>query len=444
MKNFNGKLVFHPMLPAYLIYDLVEEYRQSKEKQHLRDAQKILDLSIAHSSHLKNSIVFYYYPKDKLTLYPNKFYSALTQIRYLRALCHLNKHSEKNYIKKLIIKVFLKKYSEKNYLQQSIIKIFNLENIFKRETLIKKIFNSLLIDVQDGGVLLNHDEGIIFEEYPHSIPQLTLNGWLTVIQTLIEMKSELKKLNIGITELIDKNLMLLKKILPLYDVPHLHNSRYQLTGFNRLRLILSKETNLKFKKIALKIPSLGCYGFKKRTPKNTTRWHNYVEKNEGKLIQLNIVQSLISYPKPNILEIEILASEKLKFFVQLGDGDYTPDLSGMPLQRWRVIGNFFLNKGLNKISIPLPFDDKNITFYPTNFKKRFNSKQYNVYHFIHIAALADLYAFSNDSLFKEYALKWLEYSKKWSSLDIYKDCEHTHPRTIQFEHKVLQKLEKIK
>jgi hypothetical protein len=330
-----------------------------------------------------------YRPESGLSKHPSPFYSALTQTWYIKAICDLSKYVGGKY----------------------------------RESL-QLIFHSLQIPLEQGGVLVKKNYGWILEEYPATPSLYTLNGWLTVLRMIISCKKGLDRFSINYKELLDKNLDAVEHLLPLYDAKFCLNSRYKLTGFTRLKIVFDKAVSLDVLDFEIDIPGENkAYGNLKKS--TNYRWENYVERNEKRILQFNIVLSLISYPVPNIFSCNLIVDKNCKAEIFLADGDYRADMSAMPTERWRKISSINLNPGHNQINIDIPYDQHNLFAYPTNFKKKIGDEYFNIYHFVHIVDLAEMYAFSKRELFKEFAMRWLAYYEKWASDETLSNGQHS-------------------
>ncbi len=389
MKRVGKNLVFHPILPPYLIVDFVLEYQKTKQKYFLDCADKICTLALKKTETFNQALVFWYYPEDKLSLIPKKFYSALTQSWYIKAMCLLSKYIAGKY-----------------------------------DNAIKRIFNSLLIPVNKGGVLLEDKDGWIVEEYPFDPPLYTLNGWLTVLRCITHSVSKLDQIKVEYKKFLDNNFAKLCQSLSLYDVPHYLNSRYQLTGFTRLKILFDYGVNFKIAQSAIHLPKIGNYDFTD-VPENG-RWGNYIERLENRFIQFNILQSLASYPEENSFSTNISVNKDSKACFLIGKGEYRADISGVPTTGWKNIGEVELKCGENYITQHIPYDEHNLFAYPTNFKKNIGGKLYNGYHFVHIVDLGDLYRYSKIQKFKEYGLKWLCYYQNWHTSSFLNKVERHH------------------
>jgi hypothetical protein len=281
----------------------------------------------------------------------------------------------------------------------------------------QKFFNSLKIPLNKKGVLLKKDFGWIVEEYPLDPPLYTLNGWLTVLRILIDSEKYMKRIE-GIEKFIQNNLNAVKHLLPKYDAEFCLNTRYQLTGFSRFRLIFPANIIYDISKFSIEIPGEGNYNGSLEKGK-LNRWNNYVERIDGRLLQFNIVMSLSPFPELNQFMATISTNKTCKVRCFLVDGDYNPSLSAMPSTNWRELEPITMEEGLNNIKIPLMYDDKNMFAYPTNFNKdihRGKGKKYNAYHFVHIVDLAIFYKYSKEKMFLNTCRKWLSYVDEWPKL----------------------------
>jgi hypothetical protein len=379
MKRGDTKDVFHPILPAYLIKDYVRWKASSRSDEYIELARKVARLALARGERRGDALVFVYEPASGLSSVPVQFYSALTQAWYIDALCALSRY---------------------------------VNGEFDDE--IRSIFRSLLIPMEEGGCLLRKSWGWVVEEYPHDPPLYTLNGWLTVICMLLDAREYLTKIGLDIEEFLRENLNAVEHLLPLYDAEFCANSRYQLTGFTRLRLLFDKPVSHSLSSFEVTIPGEGTYPG--ALAKADSRWKPYVERSEPRLLQMNVVQSLVCYPEENVFRAILKVDLDCKAKLMAAVGEWRHDMSAMPTDRWREVASFFLKPGEHTLEVPITWDDQNVFAYPTNFKKRVNGVLFNAYHFIHIQDLAQLYAHTGKEVFKEWAERWMGYPPRWPTL----------------------------
>ena len=375
----DGRLVFHPILAPYLVGDFIRLYHETRDPACLDYARFVMDQAIRRAEPGRAELLFYYDPDARLSTMPHQFYSALTQCRYIKALAMLEKCVPGAYA-----------------------------------DLIRRAFASLSIPVEDGGVLLKSAAGWSIEEYPKDPPLFTLNGWLTALRAILSERRVLERVGIDYAELVRRNLDCAEKLMPLYDAKFCANSRYQLTGFTRLRIVTDRRVGIEAQEFTLMIPGLGNYPASLRPAEN--RWSNYLERREKALLQFNIVQSLASHPEPNRYTAKISVSAECNATVFVADGDFDPGLTAAPTTRWREIFTHRLAAGTNEISGPIPFDNCAIFAYPTNYKKKISGQFYNVYHIVHIMDLAVIYAMTGRASFADTARRWLSYMEQWPNL----------------------------
>ena len=137
----------------------------------------------------------------------------------------------------------------------------------------ERILESLFIKQSDGGVLKQFHSGISIEEVPDEVPLYTLNGWLTAIINVKRyadvMNSERAK------ELFSKSVESVEKIIDLYDVEELANSRYHLSGPCSLKLRFLSGFRPIIIRGSVKIPKEGEFPIKLQQSKNV--YSNYIK-----------------------------------------------------------------------------------------------------------------------------------------------------------------------
>lgn len=380
MKAMPNGDIFHPILAAYLIFEYVRWFERTNDEEYIGYARKIALLALKKAEVFHGALVFFYRPESKLSYIPHKFYSALTQAWYVHALSALGKHAGQDFDEALLA-----------------------------------IYNSLLIPVKDGGCFIERPWGWIVEEYPSDPPLYTLNGWLTVVKMITLWRVSLERLGANPSQFIAENFRALEKLLPLYDAEFCANSRYQLTGFSRVKVVFDRPVSHRIIGFSVEIPGDGIYAGS--LSKGIRRWGFYLERDEPRLLQFNVVRSLISFPKPNVFEMRCDVNLPCKAKIMVAQGSYRADLTGMPTVGWKTVAEVAMAPSTQSVRVDLAWDDSNLFAYPTNFKKRIDAKFFNAYHYIHITALSWLYARSGIDVFRQYALKWASYIERWGQIE---------------------------
>lgn len=378
----DGRLVFHPILIPYLVVDYLNLHKSTGNPACLDYAEFVMECALSRADPDREEIIFTYDPQDGLSSIPRRFFSALTQSWYVSALAKLEKK-------------FPGKYG--GYL--------------------KRAFQSLLIPMEEGGVLLKKEFGWIVEEYPNEPPLYTLNGWMTALRMVLESQDILSQNGIEYEHFVKKNLDALEHLLPLYDASFCWNSRYQLTGFTRIKFVTDKRVGMDCLSMVTEISGEQPMSAELHPSEDKNRWGSYLERHEDRLLQFNILQSLVSFPEPNRYNLKVHCDRDCRIRVFVADGDYNPKLSALPTQRWREISQHDIYAGENDVSGQIPFDEDNLFSYPTNFKKKIGNHYYNAYHIVHVVDLAILYRHTGRRLFSDTAVRWLDYMKMWDRME---------------------------
>lgn len=377
----SGNLVFHPILIPYLVVDYLNLYKATGDKVCLDYAVFVMNCALERADEHKEELIFTYDPKDGLSSIPHSFFSALTQSWYISALAKLEKIFPGNYGDSL-----------------------------------RRAFFSLLIPIDDGGVLLKKDFGWIVEEYPNDPPLYTLNGWLTALRMVLDSYDILSENGVECQDFIKRNLDAVEHVLPLYDAGFCLNSRYQLTGFTRIKFVTDRPVAMECHSMVTNIGGENPIYADLDIPEKRNRWRSYLERHSERMMQFNILQSMITFPENNRYHIKFRCDKECNIKIFVADGDYDPGLSALPTKRWRELSSVNISAGDNDISGDIPYDDRNMFAYPTNFKKKIGDLYYNAYHIVHIVDLAVLYRFTGRQSFADTARKWLGYMKGWEDM----------------------------
>ncbi|MFM7655770.1 MAG: D-glucuronyl C5-epimerase family protein [Paracoccaceae bacterium] len=378
----DGRQVFHPILIPYLVLDHLKAYGISGSRASLDYARFVMDCALQRAEPGCAPLLFYYEPESGLSQVPQRFYSALTQSWYLRALARLELH-------------FPGRYTES----------------------LQRAWASLNIPIEEGGVLLRKDFGWIVEEYPHEPPLYTLNGWLTALRWVLGELAPLKKAGIDPMEFLRRNLDAVEHLLPIYDAGFCNNTRYQLTGFTRMRLVSDRPVGLACTGLQIAIKGEAPITVDLTSAGKSGRWASFLEKQDERSMQFNVLQSVISAPEPNRYSAKLTCTTDCRVKVLMADGGYDPNLTAMPTTNWREIREHDLTAGENLISGEITSDGKDMFSYPTNFKKKLGDLYHNAYHFIHVMDLAILYRETGRVALADMALKWLDYIDHWPKME---------------------------
>ncbi len=380
-KRTRNGLVAHPILGAYVIRDYVRHFNRSGDRTYLDAAVKVADAAIARMVPFRGGLVFQYTDEMGLTSKGGTFYSGLTQSRYLLPLAGLWKAS-----------------GEQRFLDAA-----------------ERMLSSLEVPVAEGGVARAVGDGLVIEEYPDSeIGHYTLNGWTTTMVVLAHY-AELAGSERART-LLRRNVAALKVLLPLYDMPDMANSRYRLTGSTLLKL--EADAPVSFVSGRVVVPGEGAFDIRRDT---TDPWHNFVERaHRGvRALRVNIVMSRISHPAQNEVHLRIAAATATQAKVSIETGEYDIRNNRPGNRSFRALTSVSLAPGDNDVVISVPWDAVPLVAYPTNFGKKIGDSYYNVYHFIHVRNLEQLYGHTREPVLRDYALRWKAYAERWPAMPIY-------------------------
>ena len=411
-KMENNGWVEHPMYAAYLMMEYISAYKNSNAKKRFRDqtyldsAEKIASVAISRMAQKKGALVYYYKKGFVKTQFEHEFYSGLTSSNYLTGFTRLYRITQNP------------KYRE----------------------VARRIYKSLSLPQESGGVAIYANEGVHIEEYPSSPTLWTLNGWITAINAIYayyELTGDEDVLAFA-----NQNVKLIEAKIHLFDVESVLNTRYQLANPYYIKIIAKNWVSLE--EAIYSIPGASEYKLQidKVKPKGTRMNYsirrcdhcNFEDQTtpifKGILL-LNVVGSLASYPEENFLSYKLKTSgnNKISFFV--AQGDYNPQTTAMPTRSWELLSEINIpstnNPGPTAIEGKVNIEKKymEIIAYPTNFKKKFEGKNFNAYHFIHIGGLKKINEWRNSKVLEKYIKKWEGYTMKWPESDIYmkKDLE---------------------
>lgn len=388
----------HPIYGAYVITDYLASYRATGDVAFLDAAKRVAAAAIARMEPLEDALVFMYEPNAGLSSLPHRFYSGLTQTRYLGALGRLYRATR--------------------------------DDQYREAT--AAILRSLTVPVDRGGIARTTPTGgLVIEEYTHAAPDFTLNGWTTATLLIDEYARHADDADAH--DLVAGSCHGIRDVLPLYDVPELANSRYRLGGAAQIKLVFST-AGAQLDDAEISIPGYGRYPI--RADVQAQRWENrYVRGVEPdgtlpeRLAVAEVFLSRVTWPTPNRLTARIRSDEAGTVRVRIGKGDYDPLTSRLRATTYDTLATIELEPGETTVDVAVPWTDAELVAYPTNFGKKLDGRNHNVYHFIHIDTLAKLAEQTGDDMFAYFADRWGRYVHRWPHMEVYTQADialHRH------------------
>ncbi|XBQ16168.1 MAG: D-glucuronyl C5-epimerase family protein [Oceanicaulis sp.] len=386
VRNPDGELVPHPAYGAYVIRDYLTQYRQTGEARFLEAAELVAARAVARMDLFKGALVFWYRPRKDLLVSDHVIYSGLIQARYLQAFSELYEVT-----------------GDRRHLATA-----------------EQVLASLALSTEEGGVLRPRPGGgAVIEEWPDpAMGNFVLNGWTTAMLIVHEYAE--RHGSEAARALFERNLIALKAMLALFDMPEIANSRYQLAGISAMRLRMSPVGG-SWVSGEVVVPGEGIVPI---AESGDDRWTNFVISPPGYRAPIaNIVLNYVSYPEPNVVRVTVLAEHAGEIGLDLLIGDYDPLASMIVDRDWAEIGRAEVTPGVNEIAFEIPWEAARFTAYPTNFRKEIGGRHFNVYHFLHIENLSRLAAITGEPSFDAYADRWQTYAdERWPEMPLYADA----------------------
>jgi hypothetical protein len=380
----------HPLYGPYVINDYLAQYRRTQQNQFLEAARQVADAAVARMIEFRDSLIFQYQPNTGISRFPFEFYSGLTQSRYLSSLGQLE------------VALGSGEYRDAT----------------------SAILRSLLVPAEVGGVARRTPNGaLLIEEYSHSVPDYTLNGWATATLKVHEYAETTG--DARAYELFEQSVQGIAELLPLYDVGQLANSRYRLTGPAKFRFLFSHR-GATILSGGVDVPGQGFYPLGADAGKWTNRFISGVDENgcvRHSRTLMEVLISRVSWPVPNRIRVEIETAKPGHVTVQVGDGSYNPIRVQCVAEKYKSLGRVALTKGRNVVDVPVPWTDVELAAYPTSFTKLIGRRRYNTYHFIHIDALDALSKLTDSETLRFYRDRWNSYPASWRDLPVYADAD---------------------
>lgn len=389
----DGTLEAHPIYGVYVLNDYLEQYERNPTVPIRRALEKVASAAVSRMDPFRDSIVFWYEPAPEMaTRLHSRHYSGLTQGYYASTLHRVG--------------VTL---GERRFINAA-----------------RKVFDSLLIPVERGGVYHNDAYGVSIAEVPSEPNGLILNGWQSALASVGEYADLTGSPRAR--RLYRQSAESMAKILPLYDHPQLKNSRYALLGSQYVRLVLADREQVRDISLRHRIPREGTYPVPVR---EASRWQYFAfpedleatpdgHRPTHNAVRANLLVSRGSFPTPNALLVTIDAIGATTLDLELQVGSYDPLLSSPANPKWVNVGTHKVPAGRQTLEIELPWSATDLTAgYPTNFAKVIDGENTNVYHRIHIKRLRELYETTQIETFRRFADRWEGYICDWASMDLY-------------------------
>lgn len=296
-----------------------------------------------------------------------------------------------------------------------------------------RFFGALLVPVEEGGVLYRTGLDVVPAMVPTRPRDLVLNGWLSSL-VAIHAYAELRDSGPA-RDLFRASLRTLLRLLPNYDVPDLHLSRYGLTGPILLRLGLgAPPEGVRVSRLRVAIPGEGEYPLPSLSG---SRWvartypqdaavevgpngrETLVPRARG--LRAVAILSRAPYPRRNRLRFHIRSPRQMSVTLTAHVGRYDPQTSATVDRSWVALGSVDLERGVCDVDFELPYEKIAHFAYPTNFTRGGPGGHVNTYHGTHIVRLRQLAAISGVRELDEWADRWLRYTKRWSRHPAYAD-----------------------
>ena len=296
-----------------------------------------------------------------------------------------------------------------------------------------RFFAGLVRPVESGGTMYRTGGDAIPALVPTQPRDLVLNGWLSSLVAMNEY-AEIRD-SAAARSVLAASLRALVRMLPKYDVPELHLSRYGLTGPLLLRIgITGTATGVRISRVRVAVPGEGEQTLPVRSG---SRWtpRAYPEDaiaEKGRAggetvlprargVRLVAILSRAPYPKPNRLRFHIGLTEPRTISVAAHIGRYDPGTSATIERSWVPLAARELRAGSHDIDVPLPYEDIGLSAYPTNFTRGGPDVRANTYHATHIVRLRQLAQLSGLQELAYWADRWTEYASHWPEHPAYAD-----------------------
>lgn len=398
-KLVGGEPVAHPIYGVYVIRDYLKQAGRTGDRRYLDAAVRVARRAADRMHDHGDALVFWYEPDSGLSSWnTHRHYSALTQSYYASTLTEAGLTA-----------------GDTALVQAG-----------------RRVFASLLVPVADGGVLVRTSEGTAFEEVPTNPTSLVLNGWQSTLLSMWEYADLVD--DEDVRDVVRGSARTMAGMLPRYDLPDLHNTRYSLNGFMYVRVLLD-DPGCTVERAESEVPGASPLVIPVGRP-GQSRWTPWLFPQDvdqdmgvvGRQVRLNVVLSRLSFPTPNVLHLTVRSPRLQRGRLQMHTGRYSP-LANAPVDpEWRDVGAGRLVPGTNQVTLTLPWDAAELVGYPTNFMKKIQGRQTNVYHDLHVKRLTQLSAATGVSELGEWARMWRGYTRHWATSSTYREVQEVNAR----------------
>lgn len=388
----DGSLAPHPLYGVYVLRDYVRQHRRSPSPAMVRALRLVADAALSRMELFQGALVFRYPQALETGRALAGRYSGLTQAYYAVTLYEV--------------------YQETG------------DELYRDAAELS--FRSLLVPEEDGGVLYRWGDEVAIAEVPARPRDLVLNGW----QSALISTDQYARLSgsAAARRLFDESSATMARLLPLFDAHEYRNSRYALAGPTDARLTISPGiSGVSLSDVRIHIPRDGAFEL---TPGPLSRWKMHLDPSDvvqadGVLrprvaqIDMALVLSRISHPRPNELRLKIESPRRTKVELELLAGRYDPLAAYEVDRRWQHAATRTVPRGRTEVRLAIPWEVAELVAYPTNFRKVLEGRRTNVYHAIHILRLDELHELTGEPVFAEFADRWRGDACAWAEMDLY-------------------------
>lgn len=384
----------HPLYGAYALKDYLEQLRTRPSEELRQAVRTVAHAAVNRMDTHEDALVFWYEETNDVSRAVERHYSGLTQGYYAIHLARAGHLLD-----------------DQSLIEQA-----------------EAVFDSLSVPVDKQGVMSPGPAGPSIAEISQKPNSYILNGWQSTLMAVVEYATLTGSKNAH--DLAHASASEMARLLPLYDAPSLRNSRYGLSGFVYARLVFRgfEPSMVSVSNLSVATPGEASLPIDRVGGR---RWENHVLAKDvedsvddhalfpvGNLMRLNLVLSRISYPQVNRLVGEVTSRGGI-VDVQIHRGRYDPLTTSQVDNEWVTVARVDCPPGTVRLNAPIPWDVADLVAYPTNFAKKIDDRQTNVYHMTHINRLRQLAVATGVNEHAEWADTWLRYVGEWKNMPEY-------------------------